>query len=119
VHLHILFFVQNWNVNVLLINTQADKFSQLAYDMFVSFSTQSYAVIISPSPAPFFGPSSLLGKVGLSSCIICARMVARYAPPISYNFLNLINLDSKETIFEKVTFLLSSLFIFSPSCKSK
>ena len=55
-HLHILFFVQNWNVNVLLINTQEDKFSQLAYDMFVSFSTQSYAVIISPSLLPFLDP---------------------------------------------------------------
>lgn len=31
------------------------------------------------------------------------RMVARYAPPISYNFLNLIRLGPhKETIFEKV-----------------
>ena len=31
------------------------------------------------------------------------RMVARYAPPISYNFLNLIRLGpNKETIFEKV-----------------
>jgi hypothetical protein len=33
-------------------------------------------------------------------------MVARYAPPISYNFLNLIRLDEQgkrlETIFEKV-----------------
>ncbi|KAL6976572.1 hypothetical protein U1Q18_025362 [Sarracenia purpurea var. burkii] len=28
-------------------------------------------------------------------------MVARYAPPISYNFLNLIRLDEKKTIFEK------------------
>ncbi|XP_019182862.1 PREDICTED: LMBR1 domain-containing protein 2 homolog A [Ipomoea nil] len=33
--------------------------------------------------------------------MICS-MVARYAPPISYNFLNLINLgDGKKTIFEK------------------
>lgn len=29
-------------------------------------------------------------------------MVARYAPPISYNFLNLISLEGKHTIFEKV-----------------
>lgn len=30
-------------------------------------------------------------------------MVARYAPPISYNFLNLIRLDGDEkTIFEQV-----------------
>ncbi|KAF9678899.1 hypothetical protein SADUNF_Sadunf07G0084100 [Salix dunnii] len=36
----------------------------------------------------------------VSLLMICS-MVARYAPPISYNFLNLINLDSKETIFEK------------------
>lgn len=38
-------------------------------------------------------------------------MVARYAPPISYNFLNLINLgEGKETIFEAVSFL-SHLFL--------
>jgi len=31
-------------------------------------------------------------------------MIARYAPPISYNFLNLIRLGSdKTTIFEKVS----------------
>jgi hypothetical protein len=38
-------------------------------------------------------------------------MVARYAPPISYNFLNLINLDPKQTIFEKVV-LSPSLSLF-------
>ncbi|KAI9113940.1 hypothetical protein K1719_015191 [Acacia pycnantha] len=32
--------------------------------------------------------------------MICS-MVARYAPPISYNFLNLIRLGSHETVFEK------------------
>lgn len=32
--------------------------------------------------------------------MICS-MVARYAPPISYNFLNLIRLGDNETIFEK------------------
>ncbi|KAA3461737.1 LMBR1-like membrane protein isoform 2 [Gossypium australe] len=32
-------------------------------------------------------------------------MVARYAPPISYNFLNLINRGGKKTIFEKVILL--------------
>ncbi|KAL4279922.1 hypothetical protein GQ457_03G004460 [Hibiscus cannabinus] len=32
----------------------------------------------------------------------CIRMVARYAPPISYNFLNLIHFpDNRKTIFEK------------------
>ncbi|GJN00305.1 hypothetical protein PR202_ga17727 [Eleusine coracana subsp. coracana] len=37
----------------------------------------------------------------LTSIIHC-RMVARYAPPISYNFLNLIHLgDSAKTTFEK------------------
>ncbi|KAG8641034.1 hypothetical protein MANES_13G096600v8 [Manihot esculenta] len=39
----------------------------------------------------------------VSLLMICS-MVARYAPPISYNFLNLINLDAK-TIFEKVSVL--------------
>jgi len=33
-------------------------------------------------------------------------MIARYAPPVSYNFLNLIRLGShKTTIFEKVIIL--------------
>ncbi|XP_047329277.1 LMBR1 domain-containing protein 2 homolog A-like isoform X2 [Impatiens glandulifera] len=32
--------------------------------------------------------------------MICS-MVARYAPSISYNFLNLLNLDGKITVFEK------------------
>ncbi|GLT33716.1 hypothetical protein SLA2020_082800 [Shorea laevis] len=32
--------------------------------------------------------------------MICS-MIARYAPPISYNFLNLISLGDKRTIFEK------------------
>lgn len=37
---------------------------------------------------------------------IVVRMVARYAPPISYNFLNLIRLDGNaKTIFEKVGLL--------------
>lgn len=37
----------------------------------------------------------------VSLLMICS-MVARYAPPISYNFLNLISLDgNKKTIFEK------------------
>uniref|UniRef100_A0A7N0T6U0 LMBR1-like membrane protein n=2 Tax=Kalanchoe fedtschenkoi TaxID=63787 RepID=A0A7N0T6U0_KALFE len=36
----------------------------------------------------------------VSLLMICS-MVARYAPPISYNFLNLISLEGKETIFEK------------------
>lgn len=34
-------------------------------------------------------------------------MVARYAPPISYNFLNLIRLGSdKKTVFEQVILLI-------------
>ncbi|TYI50209.1 hypothetical protein E1A91_D12G085400v1 [Gossypium mustelinum] len=36
----------------------------------------------------------------VSLLMICS-MVARYAPPISYNFLNLINCGGKKTIFEK------------------
>jgi hypothetical protein len=81
--------------------------------MLVSFSIQSYAVMNSPlsCSAPFFGPSSHLRKVSLSYCGIFVRMVARYAPPISYNFLNLINLDPKQTIFEKVV-LSPSLSLF-------
>ncbi|XWS41614.1 hypothetical protein CRYUN_Cryun17cG0097400 [Craigia yunnanensis] len=36
----------------------------------------------------------------VSLLMICS-MIARYAPPISYNFLNLISLGGKKTIFEK------------------
>ncbi|XP_022751109.1 LMBR1 domain-containing protein 2 homolog A-like isoform X2 [Durio zibethinus] len=36
----------------------------------------------------------------VSLLMICS-MVARYAPPISYNFLNLISLGCRKTIFEK------------------
>ncbi|KAL4196468.1 hypothetical protein AMTRI_Chr04g246310 [Amborella trichopoda] len=36
----------------------------------------------------------------VSLLMICS-MVARYAPPISYNFLNFIRLDGKKTTFEK------------------
>jgi hypothetical protein len=39
-------------------------------------------------------------------------MVARYAPPISYNFLNLIRLGGNKTTFEKVTVVMYSLFLF-------
>lgn len=38
------------------------------------------------------------------------RMVARYAPPISYNFLNLISLDAK-TIFETVSPLVVLIYV--------
>lgn len=36
VHLHILFPVQDWNADVLLIHTKTNKLCQLAYDMLVS-----------------------------------------------------------------------------------
>ncbi|CAN1182999.1 LMBR1 domain-containing protein 2 homolog A [Linum perenne] len=36
----------------------------------------------------------------VSLLMICS-MIARYAPPISYNYLNLINLGDKKTMFEK------------------
>ncbi|KAL1066807.1 hypothetical protein V6Z11_D12G086400 [Gossypium hirsutum] len=39
-------------------------------------------------------------------------MVARYAPPISYNFLNLINCGGKKTIFEKRWGTLTMLSLF-------
>lgn len=35
-HLHILFPVQDWNADVLLIHAKTNKFCQLAYDMLVS-----------------------------------------------------------------------------------
>ena len=36
VHLYILFFIQDWNANVLFIYTETNKFGELAYDMLVS-----------------------------------------------------------------------------------
>ncbi|KAL2246629.1 UNVERIFIED_CONTAM: LMBR1 domain-containing protein 2 B [Sesamum indicum] len=42
------------------------------------------------------------GQTSAVSLLMICSMVARYAPPISYNFLNLISLGGgKETIFEK------------------
>ncbi|KAE8716770.1 LMBR1-like membrane protein isoform 2 [Hibiscus syriacus] len=52
--------------------------------------------------------SILINSVGKQEMLVqdltpkCIRMVARYAPPISYNFLNLIHFpDNRKTIFEK------------------
>lgn len=48
-------------------------------------------------------------------------MIARYAPPISYNFINLIRLhDDEETIFEKVilSYHLVVPFFFFLKCMS-
>ncbi|KAG5548318.1 hypothetical protein RHGRI_013876 [Rhododendron griersonianum] len=46
--------------------------------------------------------TSSVSLLMICSCSnISARMVARYAPPISYNFLNLISLDGKKTTFEE------------------
>jgi hypothetical protein len=43
--------------------------------------------------------------------ILFCRMVARYAPPISYNFLNLIRLGGNaKTTFEKVIVVFFFLF---------
>ncbi|AQK56420.1 LMBR1-like conserved region family protein isoform X3 [Zea mays] len=62
VHLHILFIIQDWYVDVLFPDSKTNQLCQLAYDL----------------------------------------MVARYAPPISYNFLNLIRLGGNaKTTFEK------------------
>ncbi|KAK3128736.1 hypothetical protein QOZ80_6BG0465720 [Eleusine coracana subsp. coracana] len=42
------------------------------------------------------------GRTSSVSLLMICSMVARYAPPISYNFLNLIHLgDSAKTTFEK------------------
>ncbi|KAL0431889.1 UNVERIFIED_CONTAM: LMBR1 domain-containing protein 2B [Sesamum radiatum] len=42
------------------------------------------------------------GQTSAVSLLMICSMVARYAPPISYNFLNLISLGGgKETVFEK------------------
>ncbi|CAL5054422.1 unnamed protein product [Urochloa decumbens] len=62
VHLHILFIIQDWYVDVLFSGSETNQLCQLTYDL----------------------------------------MVARYAPPVSYNFLNLIRLGGNaKTTFEK------------------
>lgn len=38
VHMYILFIAQNWNVDVLLVDTKTNKFGQPAYDLLVSHS---------------------------------------------------------------------------------
>ncbi|KAK6241331.1 hypothetical protein SCA6_006720 [Theobroma cacao] len=54
----------------------------------------------------------------LSLLMICS-MVARYAPPISYNFLNLIHLPgNRKTIFEKVTGHLNDFYYASCPCST-
>jgi hypothetical protein len=81
VHMHILFTISDWDVNVLFSDSTTNKFCQLAYDLFVSLYCSAFYV----------------------SCASCPQFVARYAPPISYNFLNLIRLGGNvKTTFEKV-----------------
>ncbi|KAK6282326.1 hypothetical protein POUND7_016151 [Theobroma cacao] len=54
----------------------------------------------------------------VSLLMICS-MVARYAPPISYNFLNLIHLPgNRKTIFEKVTGHLNDFYYASCPCSA-
>jgi hypothetical protein len=95
VHLHILFIIQDWYVDVLFPDSKTNQLCQLAYDLFVSFN------------ASFFMVDMFLFQSHLTHCshapnLVC-RMVARYAPPISYNFLNLIRLGGNaKTTFEKV-----------------
>ncbi|CDO97416.1 unnamed protein product [Coffea canephora] len=49
----------------------------------------------------------------VSLLMICS-MVARYAPPISYNFLNLIHLNNgAKTIFEKVKLFLALILMIN------
>ncbi|XP_008677357.1 LMBR1-like conserved region family protein isoform X2 [Zea mays] len=94
VHLHILFIIQDWYVDVLFPDSKTNQLCQLAYDLFVSFN------------ASFFMVDMFLFQSHLTHCshapnLVC-RMVARYAPPISYNFLNLIRLGGNaKTTFEK------------------
>lgn len=58
-----------------------------------------------------FCPMVLLYTDTIRCSNISARMVARYAPPISYNFLNLISLDGKKTTFEEVKLYFITSFI--------
>lgn len=101
--LHVLLLVQIWNVDILLIYTKTNKFSQLADDMLVGV----FPLFSQPSTEK----TNL--RMYIISLQIFTRQVARYAAPISYNFLNLIRLprDAKDskTIFEKVSLLLHCL----------
>jgi hypothetical protein len=38
VHLHILFIIQDWHVDVLFSDSKTNQLCQLAYDLFVSFN---------------------------------------------------------------------------------
>jgi hypothetical protein len=53
------------------------------------------------------------GQTSSVSLLMMCSMVARYAPPISYNFLNLIHLGGNaKTTFEKVIFFICSFPVF-------
>ncbi|KAG8641031.1 hypothetical protein MANES_13G096600v8 [Manihot esculenta] len=60
-----------------------------------SFNLSLFSLLINS-----IGKQEIFVQTSSVSLLMICSMVARYAPPISYNFLNLINLDAK-TIFEK------------------
>lgn len=100
VRLYILFSFQNWDADDLFLDSSTNKFCESTNDLLVS----EYLSII----------FSLIKNLHAYRWFIwyLFRMIARYAPPISYNFINLIQLHS-ETIFEKVFFLYLPLRISS------
>lgn len=95
-HLHLLLTVSDWDVNVLFSDSETNQFCQLAYDLLVSFLCFPFHTWLDSFT------KAVHSFYTLYQMLFC-RMVARYAPPISYNFLNLIRLggDAKTT-FEKV-----------------
>lgn len=46
VHLHILFIIQDWYVDVLFSNSKTNQLCQLAYDLFVSFNALFFLCLI-------------------------------------------------------------------------
>jgi hypothetical protein len=96
VHMHILFTISDWDVNVLFSDSTTNKFCQLAYDLFVSLYCSAFYVSCASCP-------QFVQLIQAVHRMLFCRMVARYAPPISYNFLNLIRLGGNvKTTFEKV-----------------
>lgn len=94
--MHILFAISDWDVNVLFSDSTANKFCQFAYDLFVSSYCSAFLCFVC------FLSNSFNSFWAVHRMLFC-RMVARYAPPISYNFLNLIRLGGNvKTTFEKV-----------------
>ena len=102
VYLHVLLTIQDRDAHVLFINPKADELRESTHDLLVSsFLNISY----------YLSLISQQSNILINRIFTLIRMVARYAAPISYNFLNLIRLGDTKTIFEKVFICILKLII--------